>query len=106
MLSEDKDNYGTPFSYATKEEDNELTITDYSGFVISVAGEKVVTDVTANDGLWHFICVVWEGTGGRWAVSALPHLRSASLVTNIQQVCSNKNAPSRCSCLWMLWIAD
>ena len=59
MYSEDKDNYGTPFSYATKSEDNEvkrisrmmsgwshmltlqLTITDYNGFVLSIAGEKV-----------------------------------------------------------------
>ena len=51
MQTEDRDNYGTPFSYATKHEDNELTITDYNGFVLSVAGEKVVTDVTANDGI-------------------------------------------------------
>ena len=79
MQSEDKDNYGTPFSYATKSEDNEvmqyiycttqisgnltfpqLTITDYNGFVLSISGEKVVTDVTANDGLWHFICTTWR----------------------------------------------
>ena len=30
---------------------SQLTITDYNGFVLSVAGEKVVTDVTANDGI-------------------------------------------------------
>ena len=84
MSSEDTDNYGTPFSYATAEEDNEaskckcteisreiylqLTITDYNGFVLSVAGEKVVTDVTANDGLWHFICTSWLSETGEWYV--------------------------------------
>ena len=45
-----------------------LTITDYNGFVLSIAGEKVVTDVTANDGLWHFICTTWTSAGGRWTV--------------------------------------
>ena len=45
-----------------------MTITDYNGFVLSIAGEKVVTDVTANDGLWHFICTSWESVGGKWKV--------------------------------------
>jgi hypothetical protein len=46
----------------------QLTITDYNGFVLSVAGEKVVTDVTATDGLWHFICATWRSEGGEWQV--------------------------------------
>ena len=46
----------------------QLTITDYNGFVLSIAGEKVVTDVTANDGLWHFICTTWTSAGGSWSV--------------------------------------
>ena len=43
-------------------------ITDYSGFVLSVKGEKIVTDVTANDGAWHFIAVTWESGGGTWRI--------------------------------------
>ena len=35
---------------------------------MSVAGEKVVTDVTANDGLWHFICASWAAENGEWVV--------------------------------------
>ena len=46
----------------------QLTITHYNGFVLSIAGEKVVTDVTANDGCWHFICAAWTSAGGRWTV--------------------------------------
>ena len=68
MTSDDRNNYGTPFSYATSTEDNELTITDYNGFVLSVAGEKVVTDVTATDGRWHFICFSWRALDGGWQV--------------------------------------
>lgn len=66
MSSTDQNNYGTAFSYATEKEDNELTVTDYNGFVLSVAGEKVVTDVTATDGQWHFICVSWRSARGEW----------------------------------------
>ena len=59
LSTDDGDNYGTPLSYATAEEDNELTLTDYSGFVLAVAGRKVVTDVAANGGDWTAICVSW-----------------------------------------------
>ena len=59
MSTDDGDNYGTPLSYATHEEDNALTLTDYSGFVLAVAGRKVVTDVAANSGDWTAICVSW-----------------------------------------------
>ena len=55
-------------TYLVKFLKNQLTITDYNGFVLSVAGEKIVTDVTANDGLWHFICVCWESDSGLWNV--------------------------------------
>ena len=33
MKTADKDNYGTPISYATDNNDNAFTITDYSGWV-------------------------------------------------------------------------
>ena len=28
----------------------------------------MVTDVTANDGLWHFICASWSSENGEWAM--------------------------------------
>ena len=54
--------YIVPFKYLGTEALTlpQLTITDYNGFVLSISGEKVVTDVTANDGLWHFICTTWR----------------------------------------------
>ena len=38
MATDDKGNYGTPISYATQQEDNEITFTDPFGFVLSVKG--------------------------------------------------------------------
>lgn len=69
MLTDDKLNYGTPVSYAAEDgADNLLTLTDYSGFVFYINMEKVVTDVTANDGMWHHICVTWSSYDGSWAI--------------------------------------
>lgn len=75
LKTPDRDNYGTPFSYATDTEDNALTLTDYSGFVVNVNGEKRVTDVTANDGRWHLICLTWASDGGTWSLRADGELR-------------------------------
>lgn len=41
MSTSDKENYGTVLSYATLVEDNELTFTDYGGFVLSVKGASI-----------------------------------------------------------------
>ena len=41
MMTTDKSNYGTPLSYATLSQDNEITFTDYSGFVFAVKGTVV-----------------------------------------------------------------
>ncbi|XP_071546933.1 sushi, von Willebrand factor type A, EGF and pentraxin domain-containing protein 1-like isoform X1 [Panulirus ornatus] len=68
MHSNDRENYGTPFSYATDDQDNAFTVTDYNGFVVYVNGDKRITDVRGNDGLWHFICVTWASQNGTWAV--------------------------------------
>ena len=38
MSSMDKDNYGTVLSYAVQEQDNEITFTDYNGFVLAIKG--------------------------------------------------------------------
>ena len=70
VKTDDHVNYGTPFSYATHDQPNTLTLTDYSGFVLYVNGFKVVTDVTANDGRWHLICVAWTSRDGWWSIWA------------------------------------
>ena len=36
--------------------------------VLYVAGNYVVTDLQANDGFWHFICVTWQSLDGQWEV--------------------------------------
>ena len=80
MRTEDQNNYGTVFSYATETEANALTLTDYSGFVFYVNGDKVVTDVTANDGQWHLICVTWSSSPhGRWQIYADGQLKDKGL---------------------------
>ncbi|XP_015588785.1 sushi, von Willebrand factor type A, EGF and pentraxin domain-containing protein 1 [Cephus cinctus] len=68
LQSVDTFNYGTVLSYATKEHDNAFTLTDYNGFVLYVNGERIVTDITANDGYWHFLCITWESQNGSWTV--------------------------------------
>ncbi|XP_078575446.1 sushi, von Willebrand factor type A, EGF and pentraxin domain-containing protein 1-like isoform X3 [Branchiostoma floridae x Branchiostoma japonicum] len=68
MRSTDKQNYGTPLSYATSSEDNTFVLTDYNGFVLYIGGSSKVTDVTANDGRWHHICVTWTSEGGVWRI--------------------------------------
>ena len=37
-------------------------------FVFYVNGEKKITDVSANDGKWHMICVTWESLQGNWKI--------------------------------------
>ena len=59
---------GTPLSYATVERDNELAITDCNGFVIYVAGQDKVTDVSVADGTWHHIAVTWQSEDGVWNI--------------------------------------
>ncbi len=68
MNTDDLANYGTVLSYAVPSQDNEITFTDYGGFVLSVKGQKVVTDITANDGTWTFLCAAWKSRLGLWAI--------------------------------------
>lgn len=68
LESEDGLNYGTAFSYANKYHSNSFTLTDYNGFVLYVNSERVVTDVSANDGLWHHVCVIWKSYSGSWSI--------------------------------------
>ncbi|XP_049280450.1 sushi, von Willebrand factor type A, EGF and pentraxin domain-containing protein 1-like [Anopheles funestus] len=66
--TDDDFNYGTLLSYATANSDNAFTLTDYSGLVLYVNGAHVVTNVSLNDGDWHFVCVSWTSAGGRYAL--------------------------------------
>uniref|UniRef100_A0A182K190 Sushi, von Willebrand factor type A, EGF and pentraxin domain-containing protein 1 n=1 Tax=Anopheles christyi TaxID=43041 RepID=A0A182K190_9DIPT len=66
--TDDDFNYGTLLSYATATIDNAFTLTDYSGLVLYVNGAHVVTNVSLNDGEWHFVCVSWTSVGGRYAL--------------------------------------
>ncbi|KAK6179269.1 hypothetical protein SNE40_011671 [Patella caerulea] len=68
MKSSDTLNYGTPFSYAVPGTDNAFTLSDYSGFAIYVNQEKRVTDLIANDDLWHHIVVTWSSNRGSWKI--------------------------------------
>uniref|UniRef100_A0A182NDP0 Sushi, von Willebrand factor type A, EGF and pentraxin domain-containing protein 1 n=1 Tax=Anopheles dirus TaxID=7168 RepID=A0A182NDP0_9DIPT len=66
--TDDDFNYGTLLSYATPGVDNAFTVTDYSGLVVYVNGAHVVTNVSLNDGAWHFVCVCWTSADGRYEV--------------------------------------
>ena len=37
-------------------------------FVVYVNGDKQITDVRTNDGLWHHVCVTWTSAEGAWAI--------------------------------------
>lgn len=39
-----------------------------SRFVVYINGERVVTDVSANDGLWHLVCLLWSSQDGSWCL--------------------------------------
>lgn len=43
--------------------------------MIYINGQKVVTDIKVNDGLWHFVCITWESGSGSWNVFVDGHLR-------------------------------
>jgi len=68
LRTSDRLNQGTPLSYATDQQDNELAITDCNGFVVYVAGEGEVTDVSVADGTWHHVAVTWRSRDGVWNI--------------------------------------
>ncbi|XP_021351273.1 sushi, von Willebrand factor type A, EGF and pentraxin domain-containing protein 1-like [Mizuhopecten yessoensis] len=69
MKTDDDTNQGTPFSYSSSNTmDNAFTLTNYEGFVISVNNHQQVTDVYANDGVWHHIIVTWASNRGSWKI--------------------------------------
>ena len=36
--------------------------------IFYTAGEKVVTDITGNDGSWTFMCASWTSNLGQWKI--------------------------------------
>lgn len=56
IQTNDKFNYGSIISYATKDIDNALTFTDYNGLVLYINGQNVITDIKIIDDIWHFLC--------------------------------------------------
>lgn len=68
IQTNDSFNYGAVLSYASSSSDNMFTFTDYNGFVLYVNGDHVITDITINDGLWHFICVTWTSLNGFYEI--------------------------------------
>eukprot|EP00058_Branchiostoma_floridae_P022633 XP_002608123.1 hypothetical protein BRAFLDRAFT_91399 [Branchiostoma floridae] len=69
MQTTDRNNYGTPFSYALSEEvgsDNALTISDYTAIKIYVNGEAAYSTHGIQDDNWHHIAVTWTNTSGDW----------------------------------------
>ncbi|GAB0087495.1 sushi, von Willebrand factor type A, EGF and pentraxin domain-containing protein 1 [Sergentomyia squamirostris] len=89
IKSQDEHNYGTIISYATEDQDNMLTLTDYNGLALYVNGNFSVSDIVVNDGHWHFVCVTWksqEGSYNMYADGILQHygynLSSSNAVEN------------------------
>ncbi|CAH1159654.1 unnamed protein product [Phaedon cochleariae] len=88
MITLDNFNYGTLISYATRQADNAFTITDYTGLVLYVNNNYIITDVFLNDGGWHHLCITWKSLNGSYAVYVDGKLEKAgfglSSETNIQ----------------------
>ncbi|KAL3266100.1 hypothetical protein HHI36_010286 [Cryptolaemus montrouzieri] len=68
-------NYGTLVSYATRENDNAFTLTDYTGLIMYVNGQYIATDVSLNDGVWHHVCATWRSNEGIYQVYIDGNLR-------------------------------
>lgn len=47
-----------------------LNFRNYSYFsiVLYVNGKNFITDITLNDGEWHFICVTWISENGKFEI--------------------------------------
>ncbi|CAH0560178.1 unnamed protein product [Brassicogethes aeneus] len=68
MQSQDNFNYGTLISYATSQKDNTFTLTDYTGLILYINNQYIVTDLVLNNGHWHHICASWSSINGTYKV--------------------------------------
>ena len=71
MRSFDKENSGTPVSYAVQRkdgvvDDNALFLSDYSDFTLSINNDTQPLRFDANDGEWHHVAVTWTSSTGLW----------------------------------------
>ena len=70
MRTSDKENIGTPISYAVKKggkiDDNALFLNDYSSFNLAINNETDSLGFGANDGEWNHVAVTWTSTTGLW----------------------------------------
>ncbi|XP_078364404.1 neuronal pentraxin-1-like [Oculina patagonica] len=64
--SNDTTPFGTLFSYAVLRQYNEIVISYGNGFKLQINGESRMTSMSANDGMWHHLCVCWNNTNGAW----------------------------------------
>lgn len=53
--------------------------------VLYVHGKNVITDITLNDGEWHFICATWTSLNGKYDIFIDGSLRDTgnNLSTNL-----------------------
>lgn len=53
--------------------------------MLYVHGKNIITDITVNDGEWHFICAAWASSNGMYDIYVDGVLRDSgnSLSTNL-----------------------
>ena len=56
---------GTPFSYATTHNSNEILLCDYRSLWLYFGGARVSTGVAVNDGKWHCVAWKWRSIDGK-----------------------------------------
>ena len=64
MKSSDKNNSGSPISYAVGNMDNEFLIYNYQNLGIYVNGSHVDTGISLTNGNWHHVVITWQSSGG------------------------------------------
>ncbi|XP_034934877.1 sushi, von Willebrand factor type A, EGF and pentraxin domain-containing protein 1-like [Chelonus insularis] len=85
IQSLDSVNYGTIVSYANSEYDNAITLMDYNGLVFYINGNRIVTDISLNDGSWNFICVTWENSIGSWFIYVNGAIRDSGINLKVNE---------------------
>lgn len=62
-----------------------LLFSIFRRIVLYVHGKNVITDITLNDGEWHFICTTWTSLNGKYEIYIDGGLRDAgyNLSTNL-----------------------
>lgn len=45
-----------------------LKLFQFDRIVLYVHGKNIITDITLNDGHWHFICATWTSLNGKYEI--------------------------------------